>query len=137
MKKIYLVHDKQESPVERKNLLEMAGYEVRMMEGSRDLLAALKTDPPDAVVMDILIDGKNGFQTSAEVHAKLPRRTFPILLCSRIYRARHFREEALRAGAQDYILLPTKPETFLRRVNSVLSAWVPPMDEGGPDTAAA
>lgn len=130
MKKVYLVHDKQESPIERKNLLEMAGYDVRLMEGSRDLMAALKDEEPNAVVMDILIDGKNGFQTSAEVHAKWPRRVFPILLCSRIYRARHFREEALRSGAQDYILLPTKPETFLRRVNNALSAYVPAMDEG-------
>ena len=116
MKTIYMVHDLQESPAARQNLLEMAGYRVRVMQSSRDLFVSLKEEEPQLVLTDVLIEGKNGFETAREMHAKLPARSFPIVITSRIYRARQFRDEALRSGAQDYLLLPMKPDAFLGRL---------------------
>jgi len=116
MKTIYMVHDLQESPAARQNLLEMAGYRVRVMQSSRDLFVSLKEEEPQLVLTDVLIEGKNGFETAREMHTKLPARSFPIVITSRIYRARQFRDEALRSGAQDYLLLPMKPDAFLGRL---------------------
>ena len=120
MKTIYFVHDHQESPAARQNLLEMAGYQVRLFESSTDLIVALKEESPELVLLDVLIDGKNGFETAKEIHGRFADRTYPMVITSRIYRARQFREEALRCGAQEYVLLPTKPEDFLRRLSRAM-----------------
>jgi DNA-binding response OmpR family regulator len=125
MKKIFFVHDQQESPAARENFLEMAGFEVVMMKGSNELYVALQDEQPSLILMDILIEGRNGFEVARELHERLPRRRFPIVLCSRIYRARRFRELALKCGASDFILQPIQLDDFLRRVNRVLDEWRP------------
>ena len=135
MKTIYFVHDEQENPAPRVNILEMSGFQVRSFLGSRELFAALTESEPDLVVMDVLIDGKNGFQVAHELGARSPRPAFPVLLCSRIYRARQFEDEARRAGCSDYLLLPMSPDDFLQRVNLALAQFRPP--EAAPDAAVA
>ena len=43
--------------------------------------------------------------------------------------------EALRAGAQDYLLLPMAPDEFLRRINQAIGYFVPPEREASSATA--
>lgn len=136
MKTIYYVHDQQESPVIRRDLLEMAGYRVESMASARDLFISLKEVEPDLVLIDVLIEGQNGFEAALEIHSKFPERRFPIVLSSSIYRARQFRDEALRCGAQDYHLLPMKPELFLGRIARSIEEFAA-SHGGGPGTAAA
>lgn len=131
MKKIYFVHDQQESPAARQNFLEMAGYEVKLMRSGRDAFIALKEEAPDLVILDVLIEGPNGFEILAELNHRYLHRPFPIVLCSRIYRTRQFRDEALRKGASDYVLLPIQLDEFLRRIDKVLTEWKP--SEGGEE----
>ena len=127
MRTIFFAHDQQESPDARKNYLEMAGYTVRLFKTSRELHAAFKDGYPDLVVLDVLIEGRNGFETALELSQRYPDRNFAIVLCSHVYRPRIFREEALRCGAQDYLLLPMPLDEFLRRVNQAVAYFVPPL----------
>ena len=45
---------------------------------------------------------------------------------ARFVGAGDFREEALRCGAQDYLLQPMAPDEFLRRANQAIAYFVPP-----------
>jgi len=126
--KIYFVHDYQEVEDNRFNWLETAGYEVQMFKGSIELGIALRDEEPDLLLLDVLLEGKNGFETAREVSLKHPEREFPIVLCSRIYRGRQFSTEAQRSGVQAFILLP-KPETeFVRRIKQAIAHFVPTRD---------
>jgi len=128
MRTIFFVHDLQESPENRKHFLELAGYNVQLFTGAAGLEAALG-DPaaePSLVLLDVLIEGKHGFDVARALSQQRPDRAFPIVLCSRIYRTRPFRDEALKCGAQDYLLLPMQPDEFLRRVNQAIGYFVPP-----------
>lgn len=122
MKTIYFVHDQEESPAVRQNFLEMAGYQVKLLSSSRDLFVALKEKKPDLILMDVLIDGRNGFEACAEINSGLGAKRIPTILCSRIYRGRTFRDEALKLGAADYVLLPVNLDELVKRVNNVLQA---------------
>ena len=134
MRTIFFAHDQQESPEPRKQALELAGYEVRLFATYSALEAALKQGPaPDLVLIDALLEEKNGFATARAISEGASERSFPIVLCSTIYRPRPFREEALKCGAQDYLLLPMPPDEFLRRVNQAIGYFVPP---GAQKTAA-
>jgi len=126
MRTVYFAHDQQENPEMRNHLLELAGYSVKLFRSYRELVAALKGAPPDLLLMDILLEGKNGFEAALEISERTKERSFPIVLCAHIYRQRAFREEALRCGAQDYLLLPLAPEQFLLRVNQAIGYFVPP-----------
>jgi len=123
---IYFAHDFQESPEPRKHLLELSGYVVRLLTSHQELMAALAERPPSLVLLDTLLEGKNGFAAAEEITQRYPERTYPILLCTTIYRSRPFREEALRCGAQDYFLLPVGADELLRRVNQAIAYFVPP-----------
>ncbi|MEX1025835.1 MAG: response regulator [Planctomycetota bacterium] len=122
MKTVYLCHDQQASPASRQNFLEMAGYDVRLFQGGRDLFLAIAEEAPDLVVLDVLIDGKNGFEVCAEMH-RTRHRTFPVILCSHIYRGRAFQDEALNSGASDYLMMPMDLEEFVTRVNDCMDRF--------------
>ena len=127
MRTIFFAHDQQESPEARKHFLELAGYEVRLFPSWTALESALKDGPaPSLLLIDVLLEGRNGFEATQAISRANPERTFPIVLCSNVYRPRPFREEALRCGAQDYLLLPMTPDEFLRRTNQAIGYFVPP-----------
>lgn len=134
MRTIFFAHDQQESPDIRKHFLELAGYAVQLFSNIATLEAALKDgSPPSLVLIDALLEGRNGFETARTISQLYPERGFPLILCSNVYRPRPFREEALKSGAQDYLLLPMQPDEFLRRVNQAIGYFVPP----GAQKAAA
>ncbi len=126
MKTIFFVHDQQESPVPRQQGLEMGGFAVVLLKSSQELMNALREQTPALVLIDVLIEGKNGFEAALELSQAHPERTFPLILCSAIYRTRQFREEARRCGAQDFILLPVDRDELLRRVSQAITHFVPP-----------
>ena len=125
MTTIFLVHDEQESPTIRQNYLETAGYTVRLLKSGHQLHSALAKETPVLVLLDVLLEGKNGFEVCQDVDLKYRTRTFPLMLCTHIYRARQFRDEALRFGASDYLLLPMGFEDFLGRIGDTLKAFRP------------
>lgn len=136
MKTIYFVHDQQESPAPRVQILEMAGFDVKIMRDGAELCAAIEEAPPAVVVLDVLLEGLNGFRVCEEVVERNLGRTFPIVICTQIYRARQFRDEALRLGAQDYLLLPMPLEDFAFRVREAIAGHGARAPEAGQEQAA-
>jgi CheY-like chemotaxis protein len=125
---IYFVHDDQEADDNRLAWLEAAGYEVTLFKGNIDLGLALRENQPDLLLLDVFIDGKNGFETAREVNLKFPGREFPMVLCSRIYRGRQFSSEAQRSGVQTFVLLPKPEKEFIRRIKQTLAHFASPSD---------
>src|SRR5262245_9419451 len=126
---ILLAHDQQESPEARKHFLELAGFTVELVKDHAELMARLAGEPPALAVIDILLEGKTGFDVTREIRERPKLRAFPIVLCSQVYRLRSFRDEALRCGAQEYLLLPLPPDEFVRRIQHVLATFERPASE--------
>jgi CheY-like chemotaxis protein len=120
MKTICIVHDGQESHLPRKHFLEMTGYRVLAYATGAACLEALERDRPDLVVLDILLEGRNGYEVCRELRTRASADELPIVLCSRIYRSSVFREEAHAAGAQAFLLLPMRLEEFAEAVGELL-----------------
>lgn len=121
MKTIYFAHDQQESPAPRAQMLEMAGFEVRLFSNGDELHLALGQSLPSLVILDVLLDGKTGFDICRRIRSDYDAATLPILLTSDIYRGHAFREEAHRAGAQRYLLRPIDPADLLAAVNELVA----------------
>ncbi len=136
MKTVYLVHDAQEGAATRQSYLEAAGFRVRLLTSGHQLHTALAKEAPALVLLDILLEGKNGFEVCQDVHLKYRHRAYALVLCTHIYRARQFRDEALRLGASDYLLLPMGFEDFTARVGQALSSFRPQRGADEPLRAA-
>jgi CheY-like chemotaxis protein len=119
---IFFVHDIQESPLTRKHFLEMSGFDVTLMRSGDECLKAMTVTKPALVLMDVLLEGKNGFEVCRAIRELAGPTEVPIVLCSHIYRSRIYRDEAVAAGAQRYVLLPVKLDELLAQVVELTGA---------------
>ena len=119
MKQIVFVHDQQESVAPRAQFLEQSGYEVHLFTSCPDSFERIRADKPDILLLDILLDGDNGFEFTRNVRRLYSADELPIILMSKVYRTRAFREEAKTVGAQAYFLRPVKLEELAREVEEL------------------
>ncbi len=104
MKSAYIVHDLEESQSSSGVLLETLGFHVTYMTSVQECLNRLRGEHPTVIVMDVLLDGPNGFEACRQIREEHGPEQFPIILRAGIFRSSMYREEALRAGAQHYLV---------------------------------
>jgi CheY-like chemotaxis protein len=118
LKRIYLVHDAQENPLERKSFLEASGFSVTLCRSGACCQQLLDEQMPFAIVMDILLEGENGFEVCRRLRQKHSPERLPIVLCTEIYRAQIYRDLAVEVGAQAYMLRPIVLEDLVRTIGA-------------------
>jgi two-component system KDP operon response regulator KdpE len=114
--RILVVDD--EAPIRRalRTALSGHGYDVEMADGGTAALTAIATWLPDAVVLDLMMPGVDGFEVVRQT------RTWsqvPIVVLSARGEERS-KVEALDLGADDYLTKPFGIEELLARLRAVL-----------------
>ena len=99
--------------------LEAEGYEVKVVGDGESALALLKAprQPYNAVVLDVMLPGKDGFQVAAEL--RQAGRFIPILMLT----ARGRPEDVLQgfeSGADDYLPKPFDLAILMARLRGLL-----------------
>jgi CheY-like chemotaxis protein len=139
MTTILFVHDGQENPRLRQQLLELSGYRVRVLKSGQECLDLVGETRPDLVLLDVLLEGPNGFEVCRALRERYSGALLPIMLCSGIYTARVFQEAATEAGAQAYLLHPYEPSDLVEEVALQLRmaaearAALPPEQQAFPE----
>ncbi|UCF67726.1 MAG: response regulator transcription factor [Acidobacteriota bacterium] len=98
-------------------VLEKAGYEVRTAIRGQDALQQIREDPPDLVVLDLMLPGLDG--SFVLERARRDGFTAPVIILS----ARASVEDriwGLRKGADDYVTKPFDLGELLARINARL-----------------
>lgn len=96
--------------------LQQAGHVVKAIERGDDALAQIRRDPPELVLLDVMLPGIDGLEVCRHV------REFshvPVIFLT----ARHDeidRIVGLRLGADDYIVKPFSPREVVARVEALL-----------------
>src|SRR6186997_3531224 len=91
-----------------RTFLSLRGYETRSYSRGDELLAAVKQgDPPDIVLLDVMMPGMNGIETLRALKAAKPDMQ-AIMLSGREHASTIV--EAVRLGAADYVVKPDDPE---------------------------
>ena len=83
-------------------------------------LAAVRAAPPDLVVTDVMMPGRDGFSLLHAIRADPRTRTLPVLLLS-ARAGEEARVEGLDAGADDYVVKPFSARELLARVHAQLA----------------
>ena len=117
--------------------LEAEGHDVTITHDGEQALDLLVRDqlPVDVVILDVMLPGKDGFETAAELRAA--GQYVPILMLT----ARGRPDDVLRgfeAGADDYLPKPFELAILLARVKGLLRRrrWNE-QDQPAPDEAAS
>jgi two-component system response regulator AtoC len=91
-----------------RTFLSLRGYETRSYSRGDEMLAAVKQgDPPDIVLLDVMMPGMNGLETLRALKAAKPDLQ-AIMLSGREHASTIV--EAVRLGAADYVVKPDDPE---------------------------
>jgi len=91
-----------------RTFLSLRGYETRSYSRGDEIVAAIKLgDPPDIVLLDVMMPGMNGLETLRAIKAAKPELQV-IMLSGREQAATIV--EAVRLGAADYVVKPGDPE---------------------------
>jgi DNA-binding response OmpR family regulator len=122
--RILVVEDEQHLADGLRFNLEAEGEDVEVAETGEVALERLSREPEiDAVVLDVMLPGIDGFAVAAELRAR--QQFVPILMLT----ARGRAEDVLRgfaAGADDYLPKPFELAILMARVRGLLrrSAWM-------------
>ena len=139
MSRILVVDDEQHIADGLRFNLEAEGHEaVVAYDGEQAIELLLQEQHPfDVVILDVMLPGKDGFETVAELRAA--GQYVPILMLT----ARGRADDVLRgfeAGADDYLAKPFELSILIARVNGLLRRrkWneqdAPAAEERPPDT---
>ena len=94
--------------------LRYEGFEVETAATGTEALDAVARFRPDAVVLDVMMPGLDGFAHSAEIGARAP--ATKILLMS----GYAGNDAPLRAGTEPLLVKPFAPDTLLERVRGLI-----------------
>lgn len=114
---VLVVEDHTDVAVTLAMYLELVGFRVRVAADGEAGIRSGLADPPDAVVCDIGLPKKDGFQVAGELIAGLPRR--PLLIAVTGYGEDEMRERGKAAGFDHYLLKPVDP----RAIEALLRTW--------------
>ncbi|SLM29896.1 Signal transduction family protein (GGDEF domain protein) [Desulfamplus magnetovallimortis] len=96
--------------------LEYSGYSTVSTSSAEDALAILKVFQPDIVLTDISMQGMNGLELT-----RLIKDRYPVeVIVMTGYIAEHSYEEAVNAGASDFIFKPFRFEELHLRIKRVI-----------------
>ncbi len=106
--------------------LEREGYRVEAVADGERALARIGADPPDLVVLDIMLPGVDGLEVCRRLRATTD---VPIIMLTARGEETD-RVTGLERGADDYVTKPFSPRELTARVRSVLRrAAAPPVAE--------
>ena len=117
--KLLVVDDTPASLKLLSDILKAEGYEVRAaINGEMAIDFALR-NPPDLVLLDIMMPGIDGFEVCRRLKAHAPTRNVPILFISALSDTCD-KVQGFELGAVDYVTKPYQREELLARVRTHL-----------------
>ena len=114
---ILAVDDKGESLRMLDEILRSEGYRVRAADSGQLALASSVASPPDLVLLDIRMQGMDGFEICRKLKENERTRFVPVIFLSASTDAGE-RVEGLRLGAVDFISKPFQRDELLARVRT-------------------
>lgn len=117
---ILIVDDTPENLTVLRHMLTEQGYRVRPALTGEVALKAVKKDPPDLILLDILMPEMDGYEVCKALKSNERTSRIPIIFISALSDVEDILE-AFKAGGVDYITKPFKTEEVLARVRTHLA----------------
>ena len=100
-------------------LLDVEGYRTVTACDGADAVKKVAAERPDAIVLDVMLPGRDGFEVCKDLKFRRETNLIPIVMLT----ARHDDEaerSGLRVGANRYLTKPFEPDDLLREIRQAL-----------------
>ena len=119
---ILVVDDEPNIVLSLEFLLKQAGFRVRTVSNGEAALAAIAQEPPDLVLLDVMIPGRDGYAVCQEVRSNPAWRDMRIIMLT-AKGGDIQREKGLSLGADEYVTKPFSTRELVERVRRMLDRW--------------
>jgi DNA-binding response OmpR family regulator len=117
--RIFVVEDDRDIADLIAHYFTKAGWQPQVFGSGADAIAAARHQPPDCVVLDLMLPGMDGLEVCRALRTETATSTLPIIMLTA--RAEETdRIVGLELGADDYIAKPFSPNELVARVRALL-----------------
>ena len=102
-----------------RDLLASRGYDVATAMSADEAWAAIRTEHPDLVLLDVIMPGRSGYDLCRELKENSTTRLIPVVMVTGLT-DRDDRIRGKEAGADEFLTKPFFPEELFARVKSLL-----------------
>jgi len=119
MATILIVEDSQTERQALRKMLENGGHLVIAATDGLEGIAMARQNKPDLILMDVVMPGQNGFQTTRQLSRDPETQQIPIIIVTTKDQETD-RVWARRQGASDYLVKPVSEQQLLPTINGLL-----------------
>jgi two-component system, cell cycle response regulator DivK len=116
---ILVVEDNEKNLKLLRDVLEYAGYDVRVARTAEDGITLAVKEPPDLVLMDLQLPGMDGMEALRRLRENPRTADIPVVAVT-AQAMKQDREQALDAGFNGYVEKPISVRAFPHQVRSFL-----------------
>lgn len=118
-KSIFIIDDEQDIREILKINLESEGYDIKSFPSADDALKGFKSEKPDLIILDVMMEGKDGFEFCREIRANDRLKSIPVIFLSA--KSEEFDKVlGLELGGDDYLTKPFSIKELRSRIKAVL-----------------
>ena len=121
MARILIVDDSPTEMYKLTGMLEKHGYVVLRAENGADGVALARLEKPDAVLMDIVMPGLNGFQATRQLTKDSETSHIPVIVVTTKDQETD-KVWGTRQGAKGYLTKPVEESDLIKTLMAVLAA---------------
>ncbi|MBF0099907.1 MAG: response regulator [Desulfobacterales bacterium] len=124
-KRVLLVDDEPDLIEIVKARLEKEGYEVDVAFDGKEGIEKIKTNPPDAVVLDVMMPEKDGYKVCAELKKNPKLEDIPVIMLTavadHVSSTKYSHYSGMSMEADDYVPKgPNSTEQIVKSINNLL-----------------
>ena len=119
MARVLVVDDSPTELLKLRKILEKNGFDVSEADSGDSAVDKAKAERPDAIVMDVVMPGMNGFQATRMLSRAPESANIPIVVVSSKSQETD-KLWAKRQGAREYIVKPVKESELIEKLKMVI-----------------
>jgi len=123
-KRILVVDDEPDFCSIVQGQLEKEGFEVELAYNGVEGMEKVQANPPDAIVLDVMMPEKDGYEMCRELKADEKLSNIPVLLltavASHVTSTRYSHADGMSTEADDYIAKPASAEQISESLKRML-----------------
>ena len=120
-KRILIIEDNPSFSRAINHIVEKEGYEVSTASNGMTGLRMAKDNPPDLLILDVMLPGLDGFEICSQLRADESTEKLPIVMLSAKGQEAD-KTTGLSVGANEYLTKPIDRALLLEKIASLLAA---------------